>query len=331
VFDKARVGFLDFVHFVVRNHESSLSVRAFLPFLVTLLGLSGCGPRSAPGTVEDSTTSGRISVVCAAEVYDLFSRECSAFRALYPRATIDVRVGTSREAIAALFGARCDLAVIARELEQEEREAEVRGRVPLEGYRFARDALVVMVNEKNPVENLSLDEVRRMYRGKSSRWSETGGPGGAVVPVIQPLESDLSQFFQQQVMGEQPIGARVVYARSDSDAVARVKEFPGAVAYASLAAPVAGTKVVRLASLTGLPYWKPDLEALYKGEYPLTRFFNLYVRERGPRLANGLITYITSWEGQRLVRDSGRVPTSVPVRFVRRSPMLSTHSGGERN
>jgi len=70
---------------------------------------------------------------------------------------------------------------------------------------------------------------------------------------------------------------------------------------------------------------------VYKGEYPLTRYFNVYVRDRGPRVGHGFITFITSLDGQRLVRDAGLVPTSVPVRFVRRSPMLSTHSGGERN
>ena len=72
-------------------------------------------------------------------------------------------------------------------------------------------------------------------------------------------------------------------------------------------------------------YLLPDPEAVYKGSYPLTRFFNLYVRSKGRRLANGFITFVTSRDGQALVHDSGLVPTSVPVRFVRRSPMLSTH------
>jgi hypothetical protein len=83
--------------------------------------------------------------------------------------------------------------------------------------------------------------------------------------------------------------------------------------------------VLRVSSLQGLPYWKPDLEAVYKGEYPLTRFFNYYVRAERPPLANGLITFGTSYDGQRLVRDGGLVPTAVPVRFVRRSPLLSGH------
>lgn len=270
-------------------------------------------------------TGGRISVVCAPEAYDLVVRQRNAFRALYPRATIEVRTGSSREAIAALFGARCELAAIARELEVEERRAEVQGRVPLEGYRFARDAVVLVVNGSNPVENLAIEDVRRIYRGQTSNWSEVGGSNLGMVPVIQQPESDITQFFVQQVMGEERLEARAYYAASDSEVISAVRRDPRSIGYVSLAAAARAPKTLRLATLTGLPYWKPDLEAVYKGEYPLTRYFNLYVREKSPRLASGFITYITSLDGQRLVRDSGLVPTSVPVRFVRRSPMLGTH------
>jgi phosphate transport system substrate-binding protein len=146
-----------------------------------------------------------------------------------------------------------------------------------------------------------------------------------VAPVIQPLDSDITWFFVQQVMGTVPIKARAIYENSDSGVVARVRAEPNAIAYVSLGARADSIKVLRLASLTGLPYWKPDLEAVYNGSYPLTRYFNLYVRASGPRLANGFITFVTSYEGQKLVRDSGLVPTEVPVRFVRRSPLLGAH------
>jgi hypothetical protein len=49
------------------------------------------------------------------------------------------------------------------------------------------------------------------------------------------------------------------------------------------------------------------------------------VRAAGAKLANGLITFVTSIDGQRIVQQAGYVPTAVPVRFVRRSPLLGTH------
>jgi phosphate transport system substrate-binding protein len=146
-----------------------------------------------------------------------------------------------------------------------------------------------------------------------------------VVPVFRPGASDITAFFEQTVMGGEPVAARVATEDGDSAVVARVARDRGAIGFVSLGAPTDSVKVVRLSTLQGLPYWKPDLEAVYKGDYPLTRYFNFYVRATRPRLANGFITFVTSFDGQRLVRDAGRVPTAVPVRFVRRSPMLSGH------
>lgn len=325
--DKARVGFLDFGYFVVRRREPTLHVRAFPPILaLILLDLLGCSPRpETTGAVEDSLTSGRISIVCAPEAYRLMEHERATFQRLYPRARIALRQGSSRDAIAALFAATADMAVITRELEPEERRAAVQGKLALDGFRFARDAVVVVVHPSNPVENLAIDELRRIYRGNVSRWSEIGGRDLAVVPVIQPVDSDITEFFSHDVMGLEPIRARVVYEDSDSAVVARLGREPEAIGYISLGALAPGVKALRLAALTGLPYWKPDLEAIYKGDYPLTRYFSMYVRETGPRLANGFITFVTSFEGQKLVRDLGFVPTEVPVRFVRRSPLLGTH------
>ena len=323
MFDNPRAGSLDSTRFVDRNHEPILQVRAILPFLV--ISLCGCSPRSAPGTVEDSITSGRISIACAPEAYDLIRREQAAFSALYPRATVDVRVASSREAIGELFAARCDLAVIARELEQEERRAAIQGGLELAGYRFARDAIVMVVHPNNRVENAAIEDVRRVYRGEISRWAALGGTNESILPVVQPLASDITEFFVQQVMGGEPIHARVLYEDSDSGVVNRVKGEPNAFGYVTLAWANRGAKALRLASLTGLPYWKPDLEAVYREEYPLTRFFNMYTRASGPKLANGFITFVTSFEGQKLVYESHFVPTTIPVRFVRRSPMISSH------
>jgi len=287
--------------------------------------LFGCSPQPATSPEEDSLTSGRIKVVCPPEVERLIARECAAFQALYPQAHFELRAGSSREAVRALFAAECDLAVITRELDVDERAAAVRGRLELDGYRFARDAVVMVVNSGNPIENMSVEGVRKIYEGTLARWSELGGRPETIEPVIQPMESDMTQFFLQQVMSGTPIRARVYTEASDSEVVARVSGNPWAMGYISMAWAGRGAKSLRIASVTGLPYFMPDPEAVYKGSYSLTRLYNFYVRTTGARLAHGFITYVTSRDGQALVNEYGLVPTSVPVRFVRRSPLQSTH------
>ncbi len=300
-----------------------LPVLAVLP-LATLC-LAGCTSRSIPGREEDSLTSGRIEIVCAPEASRLIERECSVFRALYPTARLDLRVATSREAIRSLFAAESHLAVITRELDVEERAAAVRGGLGLEGYRFARDAVAAVVNPANPIQNVAVEQLRRIYTGEVSRWWELGGRDAPIVPVAQPLESDLGQYFLQAVMGGNPVRARVLTAADDSAVVVRVRSDRDALGWVSLAWANRGTRALAVAGVVGLAYRYPDPEAVYGGSYPLTRFYNLYARTGGPQLANGFITFVTSRDGQALVQRDGLVPTAVPVRFVRRSPMVGTH------
>lgn len=270
-------------------------------------------------------TSGRISIVCAPEARNLMNRECSQFRALYPQASLQIRDGSSREAVRALFAAECDLAVITRELEPEERAAAVRGRLELEGYRVARDAVIAIVHAKNPVENLAMNDLRRIYRGELARWSQVGGGDRPIHVVIQSPESDITDYFEQDIMNGEAIGARSIYASSDSAVAAIVAQDPEAIGYVSMTGVSEGTRALRLSTLTGLPYWKPDPEAVYKGEYPLTRFVTCFVRSKGAALAGGVTTFVTSRDGQQIVHEAGLVPTAIPVRFVRRSPMLQSH------
>ena len=284
--DKLRARSVDSSHFEVREFIGDLRLGAAVSVGLLTACLSGCSPRSAPGTVEDSVTSGRIRIVSASEVRGLISRERSAFLALYPQSDIRLDSGTSREAVRALFGAECDLAVISRELRPEERRSASVGGLELEGYRFARNAVLLVVHPSNPVENLSLEEVRQIYKGSATDWTQLGGTSGGIVPVAQPPESDVTEFFAEQALGGEPMAARALMAPDDSMVVTAVARERGAVGYVALGANLAGVKVVRIASLRGLPYWKPDLEAVYRGDYPLTRFYNVYVRAGAPRLTS---------------------------------------------
>ncbi len=286
----------------------------------------GCAPRQpAPKKPEDSLTSGRIRIVCPEEVAGLIEKERSQFETLYPQASIEVVRGTSSEGIRKLFAAGADLAVTTRDLSIDERAAAVRGRLGVEGYGFARDAIVLIAHPGVVVENLTVEDVRRIYDGKAIRWDAFGGPPAGIVPVVQKPGCDLTEAFVLQVMAGGPIAAKSVYAANDSEAVAEVVGRPGAIGYVSLAWAERGARTLRISGLAGLPYWKPDLEAVYKSDYPLTRPVSLVVRNDGRPLANGFITFVSSREGQQIVRDAGLVPTTVPVRFVRRSPMQGEH------
>jgi len=321
------MAYIDLRHFGVLGsgwRYTARTLSCIFP-LALVVGVCGCSSRTGPARVEDSLTSGRIKVTSAVGASRLVNGERLEFMRLYPEARINMQTTTSRQAIEALFTAQSDLAVIARELEPEERAAATRGRLELEGYRFAKDAVVVIVNPALAIENVSLDELRGIYQGKTTDWSQLGDRPMRIVPVYPPSESDLADFWVEHVMKGEQVTAHVVTAATDSEMIKAVEARPGAVGFVPLAWAERGAKALRVSSMTGLSYWKPDLEAVYHDDYPLTRSLSFYVRTDGPRVAHGFITYVTSHDGQKLVQDAGLVPTTVPVRFVRRSPLKGAH------
>lgn len=320
-----RSSYIHLRHFVVWATGQVSPPPGWSLVLFVLLVLPGCSSKDSPRKVEDSPDSGRITIVAAPELHKLMVKEVESFMGLYPNATIEIRTGRSREAVGELFGGRADLIAVARDLEAEERSVAVQGGIELDGYRFARDGICMIVNEASRIENLAVEEIRRIYRGEVTQWDPLGGDGG-VVPVVQPLESDPARAFVQQVLEERAITTPCQTVAGDSAAVAFVARTPGAIAYVSLAAVNAeGVRVLNVSPVIGMPFRAPNAESVYQGAYPLTRYCNLYVRTKGAPLAGGFVTYVTSRPGQLFVHESGLVPTAVPVRFVRRSPLISTH------
>jgi len=330
VIDKTHSGFLHSMTHISDRAPRTVRMRIYVVAAALVASsVCGCSPQLPEQQAQEDLTSGHITLVCSPEALEVIERNIQAFERLYPKARIEVRAGSSRDAIAALFGARADIAVITRDLVPEEREAAVRGRLEVEGYRFARDAAVLVVNPSNPVNNLTLDDVQRIYRGDVGHWSELGGSAVPVEPVVQSPDADLTEFFIEEVLGGEPIRARSIRVKSDEEVVRTVRERVGAIGYVTMSHARRDARAVRLAALKGLPYYAADLEMVHEGKYPVTRFYNLYVRAKTTALADGFITYVTSLDGQKLIREVGLVPTSVPVRFVRRSAMLSTHSKGD--
>jgi phosphate transport system substrate-binding protein len=277
--------------------------------------------------VEDTETSGRISIVTSTELQPLVAEEVAAFRTTYPDAAIELsEPQSSSQVVSPLLAGRADVVVMARELEQEERDMARKGGIEVEGHRIAQDALCVVVAANNPVAKVTVGELQRIWAGDVTDWSQLGGRSQRIVPVLPPLHSDRARAFAQRVMAGAPLRAASLMEVSDSAVAVRVSATPGAIGVVPLAlANAEGLRPLEVAAVEGTPYVGPDMETVHDGTYPLSHPVNLYLRTHRPRLAGGFVTFVASQPGQELVLASGRVPTSVPLRFVRRSPMLGSH------
>jgi phosphate transport system substrate-binding protein len=325
--DMGKAARIDSPHFVNRAAVRWFPSPVWLACVCSLLAIAGCTTRtSTPDAVEDTQTSGRISIVAGPELEVLMSQQTAAFQAMYPQASFSLRADASPRAVAELLAGRADVAAVPRELDRAERAAAVGAGIELEGYLVGRSALAAIVHSDNPVENLSRFELAAMLNGGLRRWDRIGGRPGAIVPVLPSLTGETSLALAHMLLDSGTVTVPSVVVEDDSAVIARVRREPTAIGFIDASRLGAdGVRALRISALDGLRYVRPDAQTIHEGTYPLIRSLHLYIRSRGPRLAGGFVTFVTSNDGQRLVLDAGFVPTSVPVRFVRRSPMQRSH------
>jgi phosphate transport system substrate-binding protein len=288
--------------------------------------VTGCG---ADGTHrerrEDTLTSGVLRIAAEPDVATLVRATADGFEAGYPDASISVEARTSREAMADVFANRADLAVIGREIEAIERQAATEAGLEMEAFRWARDGVAVLAHPSNPVNQVSYDDLRLALSVPGVSWGEFGGEDRPVVPVLPAPDTGLAQFVARSLVDREDVLVPALTAASDSALETEVRRQRGALGFVSAARRPAGVKVLAVSRAQGMPYVELDAETVHTRAYPLTRSFQIVSRIPGVALGGGFITYATSEPGQRLVRDQGFVPATVPVRFTRRLPAAAAH------
>lgn len=120
------------------------------------------------GAYTASGVTGAISLNGSTSVGPVMEKLCEAFKALNPDVSIDIQQTGSGTGISSATEGTCDIGMSSRELKQEELDA------GLTEMKIADDGIAVIVNLENPIENITSDEIMKIYTGEINNWSELG-------------------------------------------------------------------------------------------------------------------------------------------------------------
>lgn len=120
------------------------------------------------GAYAPSGVTGAISLNGSTSVGPIMEKLCEAYKALNPDVSIDIQQTGSGAGITSVTEGTCDIGMSSRELKQEELDA------GLTEMKIADDGIAVIVNLENPIENITSDEVMKIYTGEINNWSELG-------------------------------------------------------------------------------------------------------------------------------------------------------------
>ncbi len=248
---------------------------------LAVLAISGCA-RPADAT----TVAGSTSVQPFAEML------AEQYMAQHPTEQINVQGGGSSAGIEAVLSGAADIGMSSRELKGDETK--------LVRIQIARDAIAVIVHPSNPVRNLTLDQVRGIFSGKLTRWSQVGGPDWPIYVVTREEGSGTRGAFQELVLGSDLAVDSGALVQDSNGAVRQlVSDDRSAIGYVSLGLV---NDQVRAVSLGGVEPSAANVEA---GSYKLVRPFLFVLRAQPTGPAKGFVDYVLSPAGQQALAHEG--------------------------
>ena len=194
----------------------------------------------------------------------------------------------------AIVDGTTDILFCAAPSAKQKQYAEEKG-VELVFVPVGLEAFVFFVNENNPVDNLTTEQVRDIYGGKYTNWSQVGGPNRIINPVTR-LEGSGSQSAMNSFMGKREIAPKSPLAITGASIGFSFRYYMDGIV---------GNDGVKMLSLNGV---YPSAENIQNGSYPIiAKFYAIYRKDNTNENIPILIDWILSDEGQKLIEDSGYV------------------------
>jgi len=286
------------------------------PGLAIALGLglllSGC--RSTPA--DPATDSQTIVNKGSDTIVNLALAWAEAYHQVEPEVSISVTGGGSGTGIAALINGTLDLANASRQIKPEEREqAEANGIIPVE-FVVARDAIAIIVNPNNPVEQLTIGQLSDIYSGKIVNWSQVGGEDRPIVKLSRETNSGTHVYFLEIVLRRGDSQDKTLFSPdtlllpSSEGITAEVRDNPNAIGYDGLGYVTPDVKVIAVAADQSGPFVLPSGDTVNNGQYPIARDLYMYSADQPTGRVLDYLNWILGPEAQRIVSELGFVPTS---------------------
>jgi len=181
---------------------------------------------------------------------------------------------------------------------------------------FGREAFVFIVNQSNPLESITVDQIRDIYSGKTTAWDALGISGLGGIMAYQRPENSGSQTALQKLMGDVPLMKApegvVAWDMGDIIETIEYRNLPNAIGYTfRFFCSELVNNDVKMLSVNGVA---PTVENIRNGTYPITSTLYAVTRkgDENPNTA-AFLEWIQSPQGMELVEKSGYVPWYEPA------------------
>lgn len=280
-------------------------VLALICAMVLLAGVfAGCSkpaeettPAPAEQTQPTEAAKTSITINGSTSVQPLAEELAKAFKAKNPNATIDIQGGGSGVGVKSAMDGVVDIGMASRALKEDEKS--------LKEFKIAVDGIAVIVNPANSIENLTMEQIKKIYMGEITDWKEVGGKAGTITVVTREEGSGTRGAFIEMVKLEVEEGgkkvdkttATAITQGSTGAVITTVSGDPNAIGFASFGSAKDKAEI-KLINVDGNACTE---ENIYAGTYKISRPFLMMSKVEPTGLAKDFLDFILSQEGQDIV------------------------------
>lgn len=231
-----------------------------------------------------------------------------------PQDFIAVTGGGSGTGISSLISGTCDIAMSSRNIKEKEIALAKQKGVDPKEIKVALDGLAVVVNPKNPVAKLTIDQLGQIFTGKITNWKEISGLDAKIVILSREVNSGTHVYFKEHVLRKNDPNSKEEFAPRalmlpSSQAIAdEVAQNPNAIGYYGMGYISSRQKPIMVAKDEMAEYVAPTIDNVINGRYPISRPLFLYTNGEPQGLVKKFIDFCLSETGQDIVLKTDFVP-----------------------
>jgi phosphate transport system substrate-binding protein len=277
------------------------------------IGILGCNGRNELQSESSSDEAAYIENKGSDTIVNLALAWAEEYQKFRPDIRISVTGGGSGTGIAALINDTVDIANASRKIKPEEKEAILNnGKQPSE-FVIAQDAIAIIVNPSNPIEQLTLQQISDIYSGKYSNWNQLGVEDRPIVKLSRETNSGTHVYFLENVLrlgdknNDTLFSPDTLLLPSSEGIIVEVRDNPNAIGYDGLGYVTPDVKVVAVSTDGINPYVLPSADSVNNKTYPIARDLYMYTADQPEGAIKEYLDWILSPAGQFIVTDLGFV------------------------
>jgi phosphate transport system substrate-binding protein len=254
---------------------------------------SSSNNEGSESTQQETTYSGIIREAGSTSVLPIAEKFALAFMEKHPNLQITYTGGGSSAGVKQAAAGTVDIGAASRDIKITEKDL-----VPIP---VARDGVAVIVNDNNPIQALTMEQITKIYTGEIVNWSELGGSDLQITVYGREEGSGTRDCFDSVVIKKLSISPTALAKKSNGEVQIGIQEDASGIGYVSLGY-INGVKPLLVNDV------ECTIETCQKGTYPIVRRLYFITQTIPSDAVNAFLNFCRSDEGQKIVADNGFVP-----------------------